>query len=169
HRDTATRSVLSSSLETYSSAAVRAQPVDLYGVASAVYSGSRAPTAGMVYKLVEVDGIPVAKRSSHKQSRGGTKKAVRLARATGTIVEEIVYPAAGEAPATNGFQVRELQVPLVRKGAAVDGVATLAQSRELVARGLVSLPWEGLKLSAGEPAVPTTFLGEPAVPTTFLG
>ena len=101
----------------------------------------------------------MAKRSSHKQSRGGTKKAVRLARATGTIVEEIVYPAEGQAPTTNGFQVRELQVPLVRAGAVVDGTATLAQSRELVARGLVSLPWEGLKLSAGEPAVPTTFLG----------
>lgn len=82
-----------------------------------------------------------------------------MSRATGTIVEEIIYPVDGEAPATNGFQVRELQVPLVRGGKVVDNVATLAQSRDLVARGLVSLPWEGLKLSAGEPAVTTTFLG----------
>ncbi|PWV67625.1 nicotinate phosphoribosyltransferase [Nocardia neocaledoniensis] len=156
---TGTRIVVSGDLDEYAIAALRAEPVDVYGVGTSLVTGSGAPTAGMVYKLVEVEGVPVAKRSSHKQSRGGTKKAVRLARATGTIVEEIVYPEAGEAPSTNGFQVRELQVPLVRDGAVCDGTATLAQSRELVARGLVSLPWEGLKLSAGEPAVPTTFLG----------
>ncbi|MFC4125153.1 nicotinate phosphoribosyltransferase [Nocardia rhizosphaerae] len=155
---TGTRIVVSGDLDEYAIAALRAEPVDVYGVGTSLVTGSGAPTAGMVYKLVEVEGIPVAKRSSHKQSRGGTKKAMRLARATGTIVEEIVGPADGETPSTNGFQVRELQVPLVRKGAVVDGVATLTQSRELVARGLVSLPWEGLKLSAGEPAIPTTML-----------
>ncbi|MFF2088333.1 nicotinate phosphoribosyltransferase [Nocardia sp. NPDC058176] len=155
---TGTRIVVSGDLDEYAIAALRAEPVDVYGVGTSVVTGSGAPTAGMVYKLVEVDGIPVAKRSSHKESRGGTKKAIRLARATGTIVEEIVYPAEGPAPATNGFQVRELQVPLVRAGQVVDEVATLSQSRDLVARGLVSLPWEGLKLSAGEPAIPTTFL-----------
>ncbi|APE36695.1 nicotinate phosphoribosyltransferase [Nocardia mangyaensis] len=156
---TGTRIVVSGDLDEYAIAALRAEPVDVYGVGTSVVTGSGAPTAGMVYKLVEVEGIPVAKRSSHKESRGGTKKAIRLARATGTIVEEIVYPAGGQTPATDGFQVRELQVPLVRGGTVVDGVASLAQSRELVARGLVSLPWEGLKLSAGEPAIATTFLG----------
>ena len=30
----------------------------------------------MVYKLVAVDGIPVEKRSSHKESHGGRKRAV---------------------------------------------------------------------------------------------
>ena len=33
----------------------------------------------MVYKLVEVDGRPVSKRSSHKESRGGRKGALRRA------------------------------------------------------------------------------------------
>lgn len=112
----------------------------------------------MVYKLVEVDGVPVAKRSSHKQSRGGTKKVIRLARETGTIVEEIVYPAAGPVPPANGFQAREPLVPLLRRGEQVEDLPTLAESRDLVARGLISLPWEGLKLSAGEPAVVTTFV-----------
>ena len=32
---------------------------------------------------------------------------------------------------------------------------TLADGRDLLARRLVSLPWEGLKLSQGEPAIPT--------------
>ncbi|MEC3920643.1 nicotinate phosphoribosyltransferase [Nocardia sp. CDC160] len=153
-----TRIVVSGDLDEYAIAALRAEPVDVYGVGTSLVTGSGAPTAGMVYKLVEVEGIPVAKRSSHKESRGGTKRAVRLARGTGTIVEEIVYPAAAARPEPNGFEIAELQVPLVRKGEVVGDQPTLAQSRELVAKGLVSLPWEGLKLSAGEPAIPTTFL-----------
>ncbi|WP_406271195.1 nicotinate phosphoribosyltransferase [Nocardia sp. NBC_00881] len=155
---TKTRIVVSGDLDEYAIAALRAEPVDVYGVGTALVTGSGAPTAGMVYKLVEVDGLPVAKRSSHKESRGGTKKAVRLARRTGTIVEEIVYPATGPAPAVDGLVARELLVPLVRAGEQVEGLPTLAASRDLVARGLISLPWEGLKLSAGEPAVSTTFV-----------
>ncbi|MGW5384248.1 nicotinate phosphoribosyltransferase [Nocardia sp. NPDC003963] len=152
-----TRIVVSGDLDEYAIAALRAEPVDAYGVGTQLVIGSGAPTAGMVYKLVEVDGVPVAKRSSHKESRGGAKRAVRAARRTGTIVEEIVYPAIADRPAPDGYEVRDLLVPLVR-GGAVQDLPTLAESRELVARGLVSLPWEGLKLSDGEPAVPTTFL-----------
>ncbi|UGT71952.1 nicotinate phosphoribosyltransferase [Nocardia gipuzkoensis] len=155
---TKTRIVVSGDLDEYAIAALRAEPVDVYGVGTALVTGSGAPTAGMVYKLVEVEGVPVAKRSSHKQSRGGTKKVIRLARDTGTIVEEVVYPAAGPVPPGNGFQARDPLVPLVRGGEPVEDLPTLAESRDLVARGLISLPWEGLKLSAGEPAVVTTFV-----------
>ncbi|GAB4583565.1 nicotinate phosphoribosyltransferase [Nocardia sp. IFM 10818] len=155
---TRTKIVVSGDLDEYAIAALRAEPVDVYGVGTSLVTGSGAPTAGMVYKLVEVDGIPVAKRSSHKESRGGTKQAVRLARRTGTIVEEIVYPAAGARPEPNGYEIRELQTPLVRAGEVVAGQPSLAESRELVRRGLISIPWEGLKLSDGEPAIPTTFL-----------
>ncbi|MFR9751751.1 nicotinate phosphoribosyltransferase [Nocardia sp. 004] len=155
---TETRIVVSGDLDEYAIAALRAEPVDAYGVGTALVTGSGAPTAGMVYKLVEVDGVPVAKRSSHKQSRGGTKKAIRLARDTGTIVEEIIYPATGPVPPTPGLYTRALLRPLIRGGEHVADLPTLAQSRELVARGLTSLPWEGLKLSAGEPAITTTFV-----------
>ncbi|WP_280402059.1 nicotinate phosphoribosyltransferase [Nocardia carnea] len=154
---TGTRIVVSGDLDEYAIAALRAEPVDAYGVGTQLVTGSGAPTAGMVYKLVEVDGLPVAKRSSHKESRGGAKRAVRLARSTGTIVEEIVYPAAAAPPDPGEFEAKDLLVPLVRGGEVLDGPG-LADSRDLVARGLVSLPWEGLKLSAGDPAVPTTFL-----------
>lgn len=153
-----TRIIVSGDLDENAIAALRAEPVDVYGVGTALVTGSGAPTAGMVFKLVEVDGLPVAKRSSHKESRGGTKKAVRLARDTGTIVEEIVYPATGPAPASGEFEARQLLVPLVRDGKVVDGLPTLAEGRALVSSGLISLPWEGLKLSDGEPAIPTTFL-----------
>lgn len=155
---TRTRIVVSGDLDEYAIAALRAEPVDVYGVGTALVTGSGAPTAGMVYKLVEVEGVPVAKRSSHKESRGGGKKAVRLVRRTGTLLEEIVFPETAQRPAANGHEVRDLQTPLVRAGAVLPDQPTLAEGRDLVARGLVSLPWEGLKLSAGDPAIPTTFL-----------
>jgi nicotinate phosphoribosyltransferase len=39
----------------------------------------------------------------------------------------------------------------------VANLPELARARELVAAGLRSLPWEGLQLSHGEPAISTTF------------
>ncbi|MDH6194414.1 nicotinate phosphoribosyltransferase [Mycobacterium frederiksbergense] len=155
---TGTRIVVSGDLDEFAIAALRAEPVDSYGVGTSLVTGSGAPTAGMVYKLVEVDGIPVAKRSSHKESHGGRKQALRLAKASGTIVEEVVYPY-GRAPQPNsGLTARQLTVPLVADGVPVDGhhpCAELAAARQRVTAGLHSLPWDGLKLSRGEPAIPT--------------
>ncbi|GAA1972685.1 nicotinate phosphoribosyltransferase [Amycolatopsis minnesotensis] len=152
-----TRIVVSGDLDEHAIAALRAEPVDAYGVGTSVVTGSGAPTAGMVYKLVEVDGRPVAKRSTHKESRGGRKFALRRHRETGTAVEEVVYPATAAKPEL-GEHDRELQIPLVRDGVTVDGLPTLEDSRQRLRKALVSLPWEGLKLSHGEPAIPTVFL-----------
>jgi nicotinate phosphoribosyltransferase len=149
-----TRIVVSGDLDEFAIAALRAEPVDIYGVGTSVVTGSGAPTASMVYKLVEVDGVPVEKRSTHKESHGGRKQALRLAKNTGTIVEEIVYPY-GRPPAGQPDETeRPLTVTLVRDG---DPVADLSldAARERVAFGLGSLPWDGLKLSRGEPAIPT--------------
>jgi nicotinate phosphoribosyltransferase len=107
----------------------------------------------MVYKLVEVDGIPVEKRSVRKESRGGRKEALRLSRSTGTVTEEIVYPAGH--PPQKAEPSRALSIPLVRRGEAVVDT-DLGVARELVVSGLRSLPWEGLMLSHGDPAIPTT-------------
>jgi nicotinate phosphoribosyltransferase len=150
---TETRIVVSGDLDEFSIAALRAEPVDSYGVGTSLVTGSGAPTANMVYKLVEVDGIPVQKRSSHKESRGGHKEALRLSRPTGTITEEIVHPA-GRPPATSEPH-RVLTTPLVRDGTVVADTSSLSAARQLVALGLHSLPWEGLKLAPGEPAIPT--------------
>lgn len=156
---TRTKIVMSGDLDEYGIAGLRAEPVDAYGVGTSLVTGSGAPTAGMVYKLVEVDGIPVEKRSASKESRGGAKRAVRYARRTGTLVEEVVYPAGmSEPPAGEGSRIHELMVPLVRNGEHVDGLPTLEENRAFVARGMVSLPWEGLTLSAGDPAIPTRFV-----------
>ena len=148
-----TRIVVSGDLDEFSIAGLRAEPVDMYGVGTSVVTGSGAPTASMVYKLVEVDGIPVEKRSVHKESHGGRKKATRLAKPSGTIVEELVYQAGGPAPQTE-LVARELTVPLVKGGEPVAELG-LAAARDRVAAGLHSLPWDGLKLSRGEPAIPT--------------
>lgn len=152
-----TRIVVSGDLDEFSIAALRAAPVDSYGVGTAVVTGSGAPAANLIYKLVEVDGAPVRKRSAHKSSPGGHKQALRLSRPTGTIVEEVVYPA-GQTPDV-AQPARLLTVPLMRAGQAVTdtGAVGLAAARERVTAGLRSLPWEGLKLARGEPAIPTRF------------
>jgi len=154
---TRTKIVLSGDLDEYAIASLRAEPVDSYGVGTSVVTGSGAPTAGMVYKLVEVDGRPVAKRSESKQSRGGRKSAFRRYKPTGTAIEEVVHPAAN--PPALGPHDRVLPVPLVRGGERVPDLPTLEESREHLRAALVSVPWEGLKLSRGEPAIPTVFEG----------
>ena len=158
---TGTKIVVSSDLDEFAIAALRAEPVDSYGVGTSVVTGSGAPTAGMVYKLVEVDGIGVAKRSSHKESHGGRKRATRLAKESGTIVEEIVHPADVEPETPPGLVARALTVPLIRDGRPVAD-SDLASVRSRVAAGLGSLPWDGLKLSSGEAAVPTRMVAPTA-------
>ncbi|MFC3454174.1 nicotinate phosphoribosyltransferase [Amycolatopsis speibonae] len=152
-----TRIVVSGDLDEHAIAALRAEPVDAYGVGTSVVTGSGAPTAGMVYKLVEVDGRPVAKRSAHKESRGGRKSALRRHRETGTAVEEVIWTDGSVVP-ERGPNDHELQIPLVRDGRTVDDLPTLDDARQRLRRALVSLPWEGLKLSHGEPAIPTVFV-----------
>jgi nicotinate phosphoribosyltransferase len=152
---TRTRIVVSGDLDEYAIAALAAAPVDSYGAGTAVVTGSGAPTAGMVYKLVEVDGRPVAKRSEHKGTHGGRKTAVRRHRPTGTATEEIVAALRVPEPRPGD---KALQVPLLRAGKRVEGIGTLAEARERLAAALVTVPWEGLKLSGGEPAIPTVYL-----------
>jgi nicotinate phosphoribosyltransferase len=152
---TRTRIVVSGDLDEFAIAALAAEPVDSYGVGTSVVTGSGAPTANMVYKLVEVDGIPVQKRSAHKESRGGHKQALRTHRPSGTITEEVVHPAG--RPPEVGEPWRMLTTPLVRAGqpVAATGSGGLQAARRLVVSGLRSLPWEGLMLSHGDPAIPT--------------
>ncbi|ODU00591.1 MAG: nicotinate phosphoribosyltransferase [Pseudonocardia sp. SCN 72-86] len=156
---TGTRIVLSGDLDEYAIASLRAEPVDSYGVGTSVVTGSGAPTAGLVYKLVEVDGRPVAKRSTSKESRGGRKSAVRRHKPTGTAVEEVVHPWG--SPPVVGPHDRVVPVPMMRGGETVPDLETLEQGRERLRAALVSVPWEGLKLSRGEPAVPTVFTDVP--------
>jgi nicotinate phosphoribosyltransferase len=163
-----TRIVVSGDLDEFAVAGLRAEPVDSYGIGTSLVTGSGAPTANMVYKLVEVDGMPVEKRSVRKESHGGRKAALRLSRSTGTITDEIVHPIGQRPPhAQHTEPSRVLTIPLVRGGRTVIdlGADALGVARELVASGLRSLPWEGLMLSHGEPAIPTTQIPARRPPT----
>ena len=150
-----TQIVVSGDLDEYAIAALAAEPVDVYGAGTAVVTGSGAPTAGLVYKLVEVDGRPVVKRSEHKATLGGRKTAVRRHKPTGTATEEVIA-SRGEPPRKPGDRL--LQRPYVAAGEVVDA-PSLADTREHLRQALISIPWEGLKLSAGDPAIPVTIIG----------
>jgi nicotinate phosphoribosyltransferase len=151
-----TRIVVSGDLDEYSIAALAAEPVDAYGAGTAVVTGSGAATAGLIYKLVEVDGRAVVKRSENKSTIGGRKTSLRRHKPTGTATEEVIVSQGRPAARPHD---RDLQRPFIRAGQTVPDLPSLVDSREHLRECLISIPWEGLKLSAGDPAIPTTFEG----------
>ena len=154
---TDTRIVLSGDLDEHGLAALATAPVDAYGIGTSVVTGSGAPTAGFVYKLVEVQGRSVAKRSQDKVTYGGKKGALRRHRSSGTAEEEIVLVQHERAPRAGE---RSLQVEFIRNGEQVE-IASLDESREHLRWVLTTLPWEALALSKGDAAIPTTYEERP--------
>jgi nicotinate phosphoribosyltransferase len=151
---TKTRIVVTSDLDEYAIAGLMAAPVDRYGVGTSLVTGSGAPTAGMVYKLVERDGVQVAKKSKDKVSIGGRKYAVRRHDGDGTAVAEVV----SSEPIEPRDGDRDLVVPLVAAGercSPVSPVEALAEARAHHERARAALPPEAWALSRGEPALDT--------------
>ncbi|MQA34238.1 nicotinate phosphoribosyltransferase [Modestobacter roseus] len=151
---TETKVIVTSDLDEYAIAALAAAPVDGYGVGTSLVTGSGSPTAGMVYKLVERDGVPVAKNSEGKRSVGGRKRAVRRHDADGTAIAEVV--TAGAVEPRDGD--RDLLAPLVRDGELVDPCSpaealAAARDRHRVLRQ--TLPAEAFSLMRGEPVIDT--------------
>ncbi|MFB2581744.1 nicotinate phosphoribosyltransferase [Herbiconiux sp. P15] len=159
---TSTKITVTNDLDEYAIAALRATPVDSFGVGTSVVTGSGHPAAGLVYKLVaRQDGegrwIPVAKKSADKATHGGRKHPVRLLDDSGTAVSETIYvgdAAPADAPG------RALHVPLMADGVAdpqhlgAVGVVAARAHRETV---LTELPDQAFRLAAGTPAIPTVF------------
>jgi nicotinate phosphoribosyltransferase len=151
---TATRIVVTSDLDEYAISGLMAAPVDGYGVGTSLVTGSGAPTMGMVYKLVEREGVPVAKRSEGKLSVGGRKFAVRRHAPDGTATAEVV----SSRPVEPRDGDRDLVVPLVRDGKVsveTDPVTALAEARAHHERVRAALPQEAFALSRGECAIET--------------
>ncbi len=149
-----TRVIVTSDLDEFAISGLMAAPVDGYGVGTSLVTGSGAPTAGMVYKLVQRDGVPVAKRSEGKNSVGGRKSAVRRHDADGTAVAEVV--SGGRVEPRDGD--RPLVVPLVRGGEVVTASSPADALRAAAAhhrRVREALPQEAWALSRGEPALET--------------
>jgi nicotinate phosphoribosyltransferase len=161
-----TKIVVSSDLDEYAIASLAIAPVDSYGVGTSVVTGSGAPTCGMVYKLVEREGADgtmagVVKASTSKASVAGRKSAVRRIDAAGRAVEEVVVAGADAAWTPPEGDMRLLHVPLVRAGQideACIGAAgvTRAAGRHAASRG--ELDPSARRLSAGDPAIPTTHI-----------
>ena len=157
---TKTRIVLTGDLDEYSIAALGTAPVDGYGVGTALVTGSGAPTAALVYKLVaRADSAdpsaalhPMAKRSVGKPGRGGRKWAVRHRDDQGTALAELITLSEPD-PGPND---RPLLQPLVRDGEIV-GRTTTQAAREHHRRALAELPAYARQLSRGYPAIPTVF------------
>jgi nicotinate phosphoribosyltransferase len=151
---TRTRIVVTSDLDEYAIAGLMAAPVDRYGVGTSLVTGSGAPTAGMVYKLVQRDGVPVAKKSEGKRSVGGRKHAVRRHDADGFATAEVV----SSAPITPRDGDRDLVVPLLRAGELCEQLSpadALARARAHHERVRQALPQEAWALSRGEPVLET--------------
>jgi nicotinate phosphoribosyltransferase len=168
---TQTRILLTGDLDEYSIAALGAVPVDGYGVGTSLVTGSGAPTAALVYKLVarstdEAGPLePVAKHSVGKPSKGGRKWAVRHRDPAGVAQSERVTLA----PPDQGPLDRPLLVPLVVDG-TVTGREPVSAARSRHQSVLAELPPYALQLSRGYPAIPTVFEPEslPASPRLLM-
>ncbi|WP_233572450.1 nicotinate phosphoribosyltransferase [Frigoribacterium sp. PhB160] len=157
---TGTKITVTNDLDEHTIAALRAAPVDAFGVGTSVVSGSGHPAAGMVFKLVarrDGDGawVSVAKKSAEKATVGGRKAPVRVL-ADGVATTELVR--IGDDDARDGE--RPLLVPLVTGGVVDErwlGEAGTARAREHRAAAVAELPADALRLSRGEPVLPTVY------------
>ena len=141
---TGTKIIVTSDLDEHVITALQEAPIDGYGVGTRVVTGSGHPTAGFVYKLVEVDGRPVAKASSGKTSVGGRKHAARVVQ-DGLAVREVLSTSG----APDG---RALQVTVVRDGEQVHAPSLEeVRAHHLAARA--ELPASALSVADGPPAL----------------
>ena len=112
---TETKITVTNDLDEYTIAALRAAPVDSYGVGTSVVTGSGFPAAGLVYKLVahqndSHEWINVAKKSAAKATVGGRKFPVRSLNSSGSASAETIYV---DEPSTASSGERTLLVPLI--------------------------------------------------------
>jgi len=160
---TGTQIVLSGDLDEWSiEALVRGGAVvDRMLVGTRLVTGSGAPAAGLVYKLVAAADrsdpsaplLPVAKRSTGKATVGGRKHAFRRLDGDGRAVAEfVVLDPVGAARTGNG-EVRPLQLPYIVDGDTVQR-PSLADARAAHVRARHELGPDGLALGPGEPAIP---------------
>lgn len=160
---TATKITVTNDLDEFTIAALRAAPVDSYGVGTAVVTGSGSPAAGLVYKLVaRTDAAgewhSVAKRSPQKVSIGGRKYPVRTLNDAGVATEEVIHVGK---PVGDDAHHRPLLVPLMIGGIPEErfrGATGTALAREHRAAAIAELPRDAFRLGRGEPVIPTVYV-----------
>ena len=166
---TETKITVTNDLDEYTVAALAASPVDSFGVGTSVVVGSGTPTMGMVYKLVsrtddEGNWVDVAKNSLDKPSFGGRKSVRRLFDARGLAQAELLFLGDGPGGVPEGRELgdsaRDVVVPLITSGEIVAGHAGhegMLAARERHQRSVGELPADALRLSRGDPAIPTVY------------
>jgi len=157
-----TRIVVTSDLDEFAIAALQSAPVDSYGVGTSLVTGSGAPTASMVYKLVSRTNdagefISVAKAAKNKASVGGRKYALRKLNERGRATQEIV--GIGHRPEDDGND-RVLLHQFVKNGEVLPGWTGpegVIRARERHAATMAELPAVVNRLQRGEAAIPTIY------------
>jgi nicotinate phosphoribosyltransferase len=181
---TSTRIILTGDLDEYSIAGLAVAPVDGYGVGTSLVTGSGAPTAALVYKLVARSDGPLPNAVAGRRGEGAAAGRAGEGAAAGRAGE--LRPVAkrsvgkpgrggrkwavrhrtdgGEAlaerislvPPDPGPADRVLLRELVREGKIV-GREPLSAARDRHRAALAELPAYALQLSRGYPAIPTVF------------
>ncbi|MHA7262684.1 nicotinate phosphoribosyltransferase [Arthrobacter sp. TMN-37] len=160
--NTNTRIVVTSDLDEFAIGLLASAPVDAYGVGTSLVTGSGAPTAGMVYKLVsreDNDGtfVSVAKAAKNKSSVGGRKYALRRLDEHGRATAEVVGISA--SPTDDGND-RPLLQQLVKGGEVLPGWTGAEGVQRAALRhseSVAELPESVHRLQRGEPAIPTEY------------
>jgi nicotinate phosphoribosyltransferase len=157
-----TKIVVTSDLDEYAIAALQSAPVDTYGVGTSLVTGSGAPTASMVYKLVSRtddsgEFVPVAKAAKNKTSKGGRKYALRKLNERGIATQEIV--GVGRRPDDDGND-RSLLQQFVKNGELLPGWTGpegVMRARRRHMDSMAELPAVVNRLQRCEAAIPTTY------------
>ncbi len=157
-----TKIVVTSDLDEYAIAALQSAPVDSYGVGTSLVTGSGAPTASMVYKLVSRtddagEFVSVAKAAKNKASKGGRKYALRRLNERGVATQEIV--GVGHRPEDDGND-RQLLQQFIKNGELLPGwtgTEGVFRARQRHVDSMAELPAVVNRLQRGEPAIPTLY------------
>ncbi|MET1088051.1 MAG: nicotinate phosphoribosyltransferase [Arthrobacter sp.] len=157
-----TKIVVTSDLDEFAIAALQSAPVDSYGVGTSLVTGSGAPTASMVYKLVsrtddDGDFVSVAKAAKNKASVGGRKYALRRLNDRGIATSEVV--GVGHRPEDDGND-RPLLQQFIKNGELMPGWTGhegVVRARRRHAETMAELPAVVNRLQRGEAAIPTIY------------
>jgi nicotinate phosphoribosyltransferase len=162
---TETKIVASGDLDEFKIADIDDAPIDSFGVGTSVVTGSGAPTANFIYKLVaraespdkDAPLIPVEKHSAGKSTVGGRKNAWRLLDDDGVARAELISTEPQDPPGPH----RRLQHEVMSNGVVI-GRRTLDDVRADHVAARLELPPEGLALGDGPPVLPVITKGEAA-------
>jgi nicotinate phosphoribosyltransferase len=157
-----TKIVVTSDLDEFAIAALQSAPVDSYGVGTSLVTGSGAPTASMVYKLVSRaddsgNFVSVAKAAKNKASVGGRKYALRKLNERGIATAEVV--GVGHRPEDDGND-RPLLQQFMKNGELMPGwigPEGVVRARRRHADSMAELPAVVNRLQRGEAAIPTIY------------